>query len=54
MYLFMRQSKFNRNFLDEMVIPPFCKGRGSRNVKQPWPDAARGVNPPKSMFGLVT
>lgn len=45
------ESKLISNFLDgttldkiaeqhERVILPFCKGRGSRNVTQPWPAAA--------------
>ena len=32
--------KIKVNWLDGSVIVPFCKGRRSRNVMQPWPVAA--------------
>ncbi len=29
----------HENQLDQLVILPFCKGRRSRNITQPWPTA---------------
>ena len=36
----MRRCPSHESATGELVIIPFCKGLRSRNVTQPWPDAA--------------